>query len=228
MQLVIDTLTFFFDRGESKLLQKGPLIGSAWKDNKILTVLSTTSQPAASGTVLRRQKDGTREPVSCPDNIIHYNKYMGGVDRGDQLRGYYLCRTKSRKFYKYIFYFLFDVAVTNAYILYKHFHSHPSKSLLSVKDFRLQLAKELIGSYCSRRVPGRSGGVVRPLQLQHFPLKECLETTEKRSRRGRCSYCSNHHSKRSDTCWRCRECKVWLCHDGNPQTDCFFLWHKRL
>ena len=113
MQLVIDTLTFFFDRGESKLLQKGPLIGSAWKDNKILTVLSTTSQPAASGTVLRRQKDGTRVPVSCPDNIIHYNKYMGGVDRGDQLRGYYLCRTNSRKFYKFIFYFLFDVAVTN-------------------------------------------------------------------------------------------------------------------
>ena len=94
--------------------------------------------------------------MSCPDNIIHYNKYMGGVDRGDQLRGYYLCRTKSRKFYKYIFYFLFDVAITNAYILYKHFHSHPSKSLLFVKDFRLQLAKELIGSYCSRRVPGRS------------------------------------------------------------------------
>ena len=44
---------------------------------------------------------------------------MGGVDRGDQLRGYYCCRTKSRKFYKYIFYFLLDVAITNAFILMK-------------------------------------------------------------------------------------------------------------
>ena len=28
---------------------------------------------------------------------------MGGVDRGDQVRGYYSCRTKCRKFYKFIF-----------------------------------------------------------------------------------------------------------------------------
>ena len=100
-------------------------------------MLSTTSQPVATGTVLRRKKDGSRVPVECPDSIILYNKYMGGVDRGDQLRGYYCCRTKSKKFYKYLFYFLFDVAITNAFILYKHFHSHPSKSLHTVKEFRL-------------------------------------------------------------------------------------------
>ena len=137
-------------------------------------MLSTTSQPVATGTVLRRKKDGSRVPVECPDSIILYNKYMGGVDRGDQLRGYYCRRPKSSKFYKYLFYFLFDVAITNAFILYyKHFHSHPSKSLHTVKEFRLQLAKELIGTYCSRRVPGRCGGRTRTLQLQHFPLKDC-------------------------------------------------------
>ena len=103
-------------------------------------MLSTTSQPVATGTVLRRKKDCSRVPVECPDSIILYNKYMGGVDRGDQLRGYYCCRTKSRKFYKYLFYFLFDVAITNAFILYKHFHSHPSKSLHTVKEFRLKRA----------------------------------------------------------------------------------------
>ena len=42
---------------------------------------------------------------------------MGGVDRGDQLRGYYHVRLKCVKNYKYIFWFLFEVAVTNAYIL---------------------------------------------------------------------------------------------------------------
>ena len=191
-------------------------------------MLSTTSQPVATGTVLRRKKDGSRVPVECPDSIILYNKYMGGVDRGDQLRGYYCCRTKSRKFYKYLFYFLFDVAITNAFILYKHFHSHPSKSLHTVKEFRLQLAKELIGTYCSRRVPGRCGGPTRTLQLQHFPLKDCPQPPAKRSRRGRCVYCSQHSHKRTDSSWRCRECGVWLCHDGNPQTDCFYLWHKNL
>ena len=166
--------TFTF-RGDCKILQKGPFVGSAWLDNKVLTVLST---PVATGTVLRRQKDSSRVPVKCPENIIMYNKYMGGVDRGDQLRGYYCCHTKSRKFYKYLFYFLFDMAITNALVLYKHFHPHPSKSLLSVKDFRLQLAKELIGTYCSRCVPGRSGGATRTLQLQHFPLPTATSQEE--------------------------------------------------
>ncbi len=59
---------------------------------------------------------------------------MGGVDRGDQLRG---CR---RKFYKYIYYFLFDVAITNSYILHKNFTSNAT--IRNIKQFRLQLAKE--------------------------------------------------------------------------------------
>ena len=34
---------------------------------------------------------------------------MGAVDYSDQLHGYYSCRTKSRKFYKYnIYHFLLD------------------------------------------------------------------------------------------------------------------------
>ena len=100
-----------FDRGESKIFQKGPLVACAWHDSKVLTILSTTSQPVATGFVLRRQRDGLRMPVSCPDSIIIYNKHMEGVDRGDQIRGYYSCQTRSRKFYKYIFYFLFDVSI---------------------------------------------------------------------------------------------------------------------
>ena len=114
-----------YNRGESKTLQRGKVTASAWKDNKVVTVMSTTSQPSATGTVLRRQRDGTRVSVPCPEAILTYNRNMGGVDRGDQLRGYYNCRVKSRKFYKYIFYFLFDVAITNAFILYKNFHSLP-------------------------------------------------------------------------------------------------------
>ena len=44
---------------------------------------------------------------------------MGGVDQNDQLRGYYNVRLKCRKYYKYIFWFLFDLAITNSYILTK-------------------------------------------------------------------------------------------------------------
>ena len=46
-----------------------------------MTVMSMGIQPTIS-TVLRRQKDGTRIPVPCPQSIIDYNMFMGGVDGG--------------------------------------------------------------------------------------------------------------------------------------------------
>ena len=182
----------------------------------MLTVMSTCTQPSETGTVLRRQKDGTRLSVECPESVIAYNRFMGGVDRGDQLRGYYSCRMKSRKFYKYIFHFLFDTSITNAYILGKHFGSGMGDT--TVKEFRMQLAQELIGDYCSRRRAGRGGGRIRPLPLQHFPLKQGPPA---KRRRGRCVHCSQHSSKRSDTSWYCSACEVWLCHGGNHNTDCY-------
>jgi hypothetical protein len=184
--------------------------------------MSTTTQPSGSGSVLRRQRNGSRIPVSCPESIISYNMWMGGVDRGDQLRGYYHCRVKSRKFYKYIFYFIFDVGITNAFILYKNFCSSPTFN--TIKKFRLQLAKELIGDYSTRRRAGPGGGVIRPLPIQHFPMKISKESTEPERKRRRCARCSER-KKRTQTQWFCRECNIFLCHTG-ARSDCFLQWHK--
>ena len=168
-------------------------------------MLSTTTQPTATGTVLRRQRDGSRIPVPCPEAIISYNEFMGGVDRGDQLRGYYSCRTKSRKFYKYIFYFLLDVAITNAFVLYKHYAT--CSKLKNIRDFRVQLAKELIGDYCSRRRVGRQGSFLKNLPLRHFPVKlESADTT--RRNRHRCTRCLDKYGKHTHTQWFCQECAV--------------------
>ena len=56
----------------------------------------------------------TRLDVTCPLCIALYNRYMGGVDHNDQR---YHVRLKNMKCYKYIFWFLFDVSITNAFIL---------------------------------------------------------------------------------------------------------------
>ena len=181
-------------------------------------------QPAGVGTVLRRLQDGSRIPVPCPESIISYNKFMGGVDRGDQLRGYYSCRTKSRKFYKYIYTFLLDAAITNAFILMKHYC--PSCPFSNIKSFRLQLAKELIGEYCSRRRRGRGGAVIRPLPYRHFPITLEDEQDAPRRKKGRCALHAASHLRASST-WYCRECDVWLCHNGDPAKDCFLKWHTR-
>ena len=60
-------------------------------------------------------REGTYKP--CPQNII-YNKYIGEEDCGDQLHGYYNCKIKSHKLYKYIVFFLFNVTIMNTYILH--------------------------------------------------------------------------------------------------------------
>ena len=58
-----------------------------------MSVLSTNQSPSEVD-IRRRQKDGSRTEVPCPlaIKIILYNLFMdgvGGVDKNDQLRGYY-------------------------------------------------------------------------------------------------------------------------------------------
>ena len=67
-----------------------------------MRVMSTANDPNAITSVKRRQKDGTRIAIPCPESIKSYNINMGAIDTGDQLRGYYRCRTKFRKFYMYV------------------------------------------------------------------------------------------------------------------------------
>ena len=56
------------------------------------------------------------------------NTFVGGIDGGDQVRCYY-----SRKFYKYIFHFLLDVAITNAFILQKGYYEDAPFSSISTQ-----------------------------------------------------------------------------------------------
>ena len=47
-------------------------------DRKVVMVMSSNFQSDGVGAVLRRQQDGSRIPVTCPECIINYNQYMGG------------------------------------------------------------------------------------------------------------------------------------------------------
>ena len=73
--------------------------------------MSTNVQPNEQGTVHRMQRNATAIQITAPAAIILYNKWMGGVDKGDQLQQYYHLRLKSRKFYKYIFWYLVHVSI---------------------------------------------------------------------------------------------------------------------
>ena len=67
------------------------------------TTILSTNYKKGKVTVQRKQKNGFKITVSCPLNII-YNQFVG-VDFNDQLRKYNTIQLKSRKVYKYVFWF---------------------------------------------------------------------------------------------------------------------------
>ena len=81
--------TYHFYRGESVTVQSGKVSATPWRDHKMVMVMSTSSQPTSHGTVKRKLRDGSSIEVSCPESIMMYNQFMGGMDHGDQLRGHY-------------------------------------------------------------------------------------------------------------------------------------------
>ena len=128
-------------------------MATVWKDCKLVYTMSTNSDPQKSATVQRKDRDGTRQLVSCPPNVVDYNKFMGGVDHADHTRNYYRVRCKTRKFYRYIFWFLFDCTIVNAFILWKNYPpmTDITTCQLSIKNFRLTLANGLIAEYNTRQ-----------------------------------------------------------------------------
>ena len=131
-------------------------------------------QPTETAEVLRRQQDGSCTKVPCPVAIAAYNCLMGGVDRNDQTRQYYHVRLKGRKYYKYIFWFMFEASIANAYILFTRYciATDRDPTIKSLLYFRLQLVKELIGEYKSQKRPGhKAAAIPKVLPLCHFPRK---------------------------------------------------------
>ena len=80
-------------RGEGLYVRDNCVVYSVWSDTKCLAVLSTKYPGHSENTVKRNAKDADghhqKVDVPIPSPIYHYNKYMGGVDKSDQLIHYY-------------------------------------------------------------------------------------------------------------------------------------------
>ena len=214
-------------QGEGVFRQHNSLTAVVWQDKRPVHVLSTLSQPGDTSKVSRRQRDGSVAEVSCPSAILTYTKYMGGVDLGDQLRKYYSVRLKCNKNYKYFFWFIFDVSITNAFILSKLCNrprtTHDEGRL---KAFRVSLAESLIGSYNSRQRDRRQSSV-RVRQPTTAPTQFHSPHHHARQRCAYCRYCRDPPCRR-ESVWQCLQCEgcPTLCLTGRDDgTDCWALWH---
>jgi hypothetical protein len=94
-------------------------------------------------SVGRRNKDGSREEITCPKLVKDYNENMGLVDKADMLKALYEVNRKSRKWWHRIFWYFLDVTVVKAFIIYREQTNDMKTNLIK---FRLSLVASLIGA----------------------------------------------------------------------------------
>ena len=201
------------DRGDMKVRQKGatPLTASVWKDKRLVHHLSTLSQPGNIQTASRRVGANVIQLLQ-PHSVSSYNKFMGGVDLHDQLRMKYDVGRNSKKWWWYLFWFLLNCCIVNAYIMFTMSSQRVNKKKrFRNVDFRLELARDLIGGYSRRK---RSS-----VSMNHPGLIEAENVNGHINGRlpgakPRCQYHLKVLKQRRETVYGCSVCNVHLCKEG--------------
>lgn len=117
-----------------------------WKDNKVVTC-ATNFIPLSEGKCRRWSREEKSKIHVCqPEIFSHYNTYMGGVDKMDQLIAVYRTRMRQRKWWWPIFCYLLDASVTNSWLLMRKLDPL-NKECSTLLIFRRNLANSLLGTY---------------------------------------------------------------------------------
>ena len=114
----------------------------SWMDKRPVNFIGTAYGPKHS-TTLRKGRSGESQSIQCPCICVQYNKGMGGTDTFDQLRlSRYSIETKvitMGKWWTKLYWGLFDMALTNAYVIYKYFNAG-----VSHLDFLMKLQGQMV------------------------------------------------------------------------------------
>lgn len=225
-------------RGELNYCSSQGMLVARWKDNKIVTILSSDAGIEPTSHVLRYDKT-TREKkeVPCPDVIKKYNARMGGIDKSDMLTHLYKTPMRTKRYYMKLFGYILDLITCNAWILFKRDCMALNVTFMPLKDFRLDVSSAIKsqraestrlsrGALERSSVPlpkrGQRADIPNVAQRQdatklHLPTHVKMRQT--------CKHCSNskniHRSR-----WMCETCKVALC--LTDQRNCFEAFHKNL
>lgn len=221
-------------KGDYVWSRKKQVYVSAWYDKRPVYMITTRNHPKLVSVPNRFGKISQK-----PVEVAEYNKYMGGIDRKDQMVAYYSSPQKTIRWYKKVFFHLLDVSVWNSFFLYKKYFKNDVK--YEFLDYREDLIKQMINldSNCTGRDIIRPGSIyssrctaVKPsrnvLQEQenlvsigqdHWPENIPCSTDSKRNFKYlNCSLCTKK-KKRKETRYRCKGCRELLC------PTCFEEWH---
>ena len=227
-QFPADLKNIKLKRGEIRTRQCGNLCCLAWEDKRLVTILSTNSDPEPEVFGPLDLRTGKRKAVDEEDRakpavISLYNKNMNGVDVNDQYRSYYSVGSPSKKWWKYLAWFFVNISIVNGFVLYKL--QIDSRRRLKHLDFRLLLAKQLVSDYNgykkrSSAPASRRNDVDLGVSVKGHNM---VKTSE---RKRACVMCSKVGRKRPsgrtfESVYKCAQCGVNLCRERG----CFMEWH---
>ena len=165
--------------------------------------------------VARLQPEGVLRHQSVPPLLPAYNKFMGGVDRTDQLRKTYGFDRKSKRYWLRLFFQYFDYAVNNAYLLYKHGYNTHNVCAKDSLGFRLELVHVLLKVVGSKPGTGVQKDTKRNAQSEQ--LCELERLAKIGLKRGRCRHCQlTKKAPVHSTSFGCTVCRVRLCKTPSP------------
>jgi len=92
-----------------------------WYDSRNKGIILVSSGCGNDQSTVDRQDGANVVKVDCPPCLLKYVKLMGGVDNHDQMRSMYsiVSSMSPQKWWKRLYLRLLDIAITNAYILYR-------------------------------------------------------------------------------------------------------------
>jgi len=222
------------NRGYYDYRSNGPLLAVAWFDRKYVYFITTMHRAETTDpcTIRRRNQDGSRVDVPCPPLLPDYQQYMRGVDRGDQLVGFYNVGRRSRKWWKRCFSYLLECSLLNAYVLhslaYPDLHQARGRQKFDFLKFRLEVANQLIHSFSSRqRAHNQISNDDRlKIHLGHWPTlvegkRVCIVCRDTAKRLNLPSNEGRHQTRN-----KCSHCNVYLC--ITKERNCFTKYHTLL
>ena len=192
-----------------------------WKDKRDVSMVSSFHDDTMIEKRRRtKSSDNPVQVISKPQVVEEYNQSMGGIDKADQMVLYYGYAHRTTKWWKRVFFHLVDLCLVNTHILYNETNTNKLTQL----EFRIQVATELLEGYQHTRSQHyASPNVQLPLRLTERPFPEPVPSDTPYGGRPQCEVCHARGVKRSQTKFRCKNCKVPL--HIHP---CFEIFHTKL
>ena len=210
--------------GQKVVRQKGHIVFSKWHGNREVNLLCNILSPLVDDVKVDRSGEQTLKPKV----VCLYNQHIGGADLANQIRKYYSMGRTSHHWYRYLFWFLVDVSICNAFVLCNCFRRERGKSKLKQLTFRTDLAKQLIGGFSSCLVTG-AFQAQRRRKIETMTLDQANAgkhfIVKIKGRKRECVQCKKDGTKTQrgyhvESTFECLQCSVALC-----KVDCFNTYH---